>query len=151
MKEPIRFIRQKIFTLLNGNVSYGGANIPVYNRVPSSQSEPYIIVYSADSAQTNQNQSDFIVECITRIEVVTAFFSDDGGELQVNDIVESILELIKTSTTDYFTLHQTILMCLQATLMELLIVMMMMMRKLITGQLLTLQIEFNKINNYGKI
>jgi len=104
MKEPIRFIRQKIFTLLNGNVSYGGANVPVYNRVPSSQNEPYIIVYSADSAQTNQNQSDFIVECITRIEVVTSFFSDDGGELQVNDIVESILELIKTSTTDYFDL-----------------------------------------------
>lgn len=104
MKEPIRFIRQKIFTLLNGNVSYGGSNVPVYNRVPSTQSEPYIIVYSADTTQTNQNQSDFIVECITRIEVVTAFLSDDGGELQANDIVESILELIKTSTTDFFDL-----------------------------------------------
>lgn len=104
MKEPIRFIRQKIFTLLNGNVSYGGSNVPVYNRVPSTQSEPYIIVYSADTSQTNQNQSDFIVECITRIEVVTAFLSDDGGELQANDIVESILELIKTSTTDFFDL-----------------------------------------------
>lgn len=104
MKEPIRFMRQKIFTLLNGNVSYGGSNVPVYNRVPSTQSEPYIIVYSADTTQTNQNQSDFIVECITRIEVVTAFLSDDGGELQVNDIVESILELIKTSTTDFFDL-----------------------------------------------
>jgi hypothetical protein len=104
MKEPIRFIRQKIFTLLNGNVSYGGSNVPVFNRVPSTQSEPYIIIYSADTSQTNQNQSDFIVECITRIEVVTAFLSDDGGELQVNDIVESILELIKTSTTDFFDL-----------------------------------------------
>mgnify|MGYP003118814052 FL=1 len=104
MKEPIRFIRQKIFTLLNGNVSYGGSNVPVFNRVPSTQSEPYIIIYSADTSQTNQNQTDFIVECITRIEVVTAFLSDDGGELQVNDIVESILELIKTSTTDFFDL-----------------------------------------------
>ena len=104
MKEPIRYIRQKIFTLLNGNVSYGCSNVPVYNRVPSTQSEPYIIIYSVDTAQTNQNQTDFIVECITRIEVVTAFLSDDGGELQVNDIVESILELIKTSTTDFFDL-----------------------------------------------
>jgi hypothetical protein len=104
MKEPIRYIRQKIFTLLNGNVTYDGSNVPVYNRVPSTQNEPYIIIYSVDTAQTNQNQTDFIVECITRIEVVTAFFSDDGGELQVNDIVESILELIKTSTTDFFDL-----------------------------------------------
>ena len=104
MKEPIRSIRQKIFTLLNGNASYDGSNVPVFNRVPSTQNEPYIIIYSVDTAQTNQNQTDFIVECITRIEVVTAFFSDDGGELQVNDIVESILELIKTSTTDFFDL-----------------------------------------------
>lgn len=104
MKEPIRYIRQKIFTLLNGNVTYDGSNVPVYNRVPSTQNEPYIIIYSVDTAQTNQNQTDFIVECITRIEVVTAFLSDDGGELQVNDIVESILELIKTSTTDFFDL-----------------------------------------------
>ena len=84
MKEPIHYIRQKIYTLLNGNVSYDGSNVPVYNRVPSTQDEPYIIVYSRDTAGVTPNQTSFIYECITRIEVVTSFFADSGGELQCN-------------------------------------------------------------------
>ena len=104
MKEPIHYIRQKIYTLLNGNVSYSGSNVPVYNRVPSTQDEPYIIVYSVETAGVTPNQTDFIYECITRIEVVTSFFADSGGELQCNSIVNTILELIKTSTTDFFDL-----------------------------------------------
>lgn len=104
MKEPIHYIRQKIITRLNGNVSYGGSNVPVYNRVPSSQAEPYIIVYSQVTAETEDNKTSFIYDCTTRIEVVTSFFSDDGGELQANSIVNSILQLIKTSKTDEFDL-----------------------------------------------
>ena len=42
MKDPIRFIRQAIISALDGNVSFGGSNVPVYNRVPSSATEPYI-------------------------------------------------------------------------------------------------------------
>jgi len=104
MKEPIHFIRQKIFTLLNGNVSYGGSNVPVYNRVPSDQDEPYIVITSVETAGVDFNQQSFNYECITRIEVVTSFFSDSGGELQANSIVNTILGLIKTSTTDFFDL-----------------------------------------------
>ena len=104
MKEPIHYIRQKIYTLLNVNVSYSGSNVPVYNRVPSTQDEPYIIVYSVETAGVTPNQTDFIYECITRIEVVTSFFADSGGELQCNSIVNTILGLIKTSTTDFFDL-----------------------------------------------
>ena len=51
MKEVIHYIRQKIITRLNGNVSLGGNNVPVYNRVPSTQDEPYIIVYSNDDGE----------------------------------------------------------------------------------------------------
>ena len=104
MKEPIHYIRQKIITRLNGNVSFGGSNVPVYNRVPSTQNEPYIIVSSIDESNIESNQTSFITECVTRIEVVTSFYADDGGELQANSIVNSILQLIRTSTTDYFDL-----------------------------------------------
>lgn len=104
MKEPIHYIRQKIITRLNGNVSYGGSNVPVYNRVPTTQEEPYIIVYSVDESNIDNNQSSFITECVTRIEVVTSFYADDGGEYQANSIVNSILQLVRTSKTDYFDL-----------------------------------------------
>ena len=64
MKEVIHYIRQKIITRLNGNVSLGGNNVPVYNRVPSTQDEPYIIVYSNDESNIDDNQSSFITECL---------------------------------------------------------------------------------------
>jgi hypothetical protein len=104
VKEVIQYIRQKIITRLDGNVSFGGSNVPVYNRVPSTQDEPYIIVYSSQERNADENQTSFITECTTRIEVVTAFLSDDGGEYTANSIVNSILQLIRTSKTDYFDL-----------------------------------------------
>jgi len=104
MKESIHFIRQKIFTRLNGNVSHGGSNVPVFNRVPSTQDEPYIIINSLNEQDVDVNQQKFITECTTRVEIVTGFFSDDGGELQANQIVNSVLQLLRTSKTDYFDL-----------------------------------------------
>ena len=104
MKDPIKYIRQAIITALSGNISYGGSNVPVYNRVPSSASEPYIKVYSVQTNEADQNADEFITETLTRIEVVTAFDSDDGGELQMNTIVNDILVLIRTRSNGYFDL-----------------------------------------------
>lgn len=104
MKEPIKYIRQAIINALDSNISYGGSNVPVYNRVPSSASEPYIKVYSVQTNEVDQNADEFISETLTRIEVVTAFNSDDGGELEVNTIVNDILVLIRTRSSGYFDL-----------------------------------------------
>jgi hypothetical protein len=41
---------------------------------------------------------------MTRIEVVTAFTSDDGGELQSNQIVSEVLRLIRTRSAGYYDL-----------------------------------------------
>ena len=43
-------------------------------------------------------------ECVTRIEVVTAFDGDDGGELQANQIISEALSLIRTRTSGYYDL-----------------------------------------------
>jgi len=104
MKDPIRFIRQAIINALDGNISYNGSNVPVYGRVPSSASEPYIKVYSVQTNEADQNADDFISETLTRIEVVTAFNSDDGGELEMNTIVNDILVIIRTRSSGYFDL-----------------------------------------------
>ena len=104
MKDPIKYIRQAMITALNGNISYDGANVPVYGRVPSSASEPYIKIYSVQTNETDQNADEFITETLTRIEVVTAFDSDSGGELEVNTIVNDILVIIRTRSSGYFDL-----------------------------------------------
>jgi hypothetical protein len=104
MKDPIKYIRQAMINALNGNISYNGANVPVYGRVPSSASEPYIKIYSVQTNEADQNADEFITETLTRIEVVTAFDSDSGGELEVNTIVNDILVIIRTRSSGYFDL-----------------------------------------------
>ncbi len=104
MKDPIKYIRQAMINALNGNISYNGANVPVYGRVPSSASEPYIKIYSVQTNEADQNADEFIAETLTRIEVVTAFDSDSGGELEVNTIVNDILVIIRTRSSGYFDL-----------------------------------------------
>ena len=104
MKDPIKYIRQAMINALNGNISYNGSNVPVYGRVPSSASEPYIKIYSVQTNEADQNADEFITETLTRIEVITAFDSDSGGELEVNTIVNDILVIIRTRSSGYFDL-----------------------------------------------
>ena len=104
MNEAIHFIRQKIFTLLTDAITVDGSSVPVYNKVPQSATEPFIKVYSVDTEEIDQNQTSFNILCTTRIDVVTSFVGDTGGELQVNQIVSSILNLVRTRSAGYFDL-----------------------------------------------
>lgn len=104
MKEAIHQIRKKFFTVLNGNVSYNSSNVPVYNTVPTSGSFPYIWIYSFSTKEVDRNTSKYITESITRVEVVTRFEGDTGGDLQCNSIVSDVLSLLRTRSSGYIDL-----------------------------------------------
>jgi len=102
--EAIHFIRRAIINRLTDAITVNGSYVPIYNRVPNDASEPYIRVYSVDSNEVDQNADSFMLDCATRIEVVTSFIGDDGGELQANQIASEILDLIRTRSDNYFDL-----------------------------------------------
>ena len=104
MKDATKFIRAKIITALDGNVSYNGSNVSVYNRVPSDATFPYIRVYSVSTSQINDNITAYNTEVITRLEVITRFPGDSGGDLQMNDIMNDIMELLISKTSSAFDL-----------------------------------------------
>lgn len=104
MNEAIHFIRRAIISRLTDAITVNGSYVPVYNRVPNDASEPYIRVYSVTSTEVDQNADSFMLDCSTRIEVVTSFIGDDGGELQANQISSEILDLIRTRSDSYFDL-----------------------------------------------
>jgi len=104
MNEAIHFIRQKIITLLTNAITVDGQAVPVYNKVPQNATEPFIKVYSVDTEEIDQNQTSFNIICTTRIDVVTSFVGDTGGELLSNQIVSSILNLVRTRSSGYVDL-----------------------------------------------
>ena len=57
MLEAIHYVRKAILAKLNGNVTINSSTVPIYNRVPTNASYPYISLYSVSNDQTDQNQS----------------------------------------------------------------------------------------------
>tara|TARA_R100001163_G_C5044024_1_gene181597 strand:+ start:548 stop:982 length:435 start_codon:yes stop_codon:yes gene_type:complete len=94
MKEPAHFVRRGLYNVLNNNITYGGSAVPVYNTVPNNSTYPYIIIYSTSTNQIEDNISNYIADVSTRIEVVTRFADSDGGQLQANQIINSISQLV---------------------------------------------------------
>jgi hypothetical protein len=106
MREVIHRIRKAIIDALTGNVELRGSAIPIYGRVPSDATYPFVRIYSVSNDEIDQNQSSYNMEVITRIEVVTRFDSDSGGELDCNLIVDECLSLLRTRSAGYFDLTE---------------------------------------------
>lgn len=94
MKEPAQYVRRGLYNVLNGNITYDSSNVPVYNTVPVNASYPYIILYSVTTNQIEDNRDNYIADVSTRLEVVTRFADGDGGQLQANEIINSITQLV---------------------------------------------------------
>ena len=101
MFEAIHYVRKAIIAKLNGNVSIDGSDVPIYNRVPTNATYPFIRVYSVSNDEVDQNQTSFNFETITRVECVTRYASDDGGELDCNLMVSQCLEQLRTRSANY--------------------------------------------------
>jgi len=100
MNEALHHLREVYIARLN-NIVVGSITVPAFNRVPSNTNEPYIKIYSVGSREIDQNKDSFIINCETRIEVVTGFDGDSGGELQANQIVDSVINTIRTRSDGY--------------------------------------------------
>jgi hypothetical protein len=103
MKEPSYLIRKKVYDALDGNITLNSATLSVYNVVPSSGSYPYIYIYSISNDNTESNKSKYISSIITRVEVITAFDTNTGGQLDCNLAMNQITQLL-VSQSSYFDL-----------------------------------------------
>lgn len=95
MRGVIQEIRKAIYTELNGNINLGSDNVPVYNKVPSTTTYPFIKIYSDEENTINDNSSNFIKQSITKIEVVSRFRGNVGGSYQSESLVDEIIESLK--------------------------------------------------------
>ena len=103
MKDPSYLIRKKVFEALNNNITISGTLYPVYNVVPSNVVYPYIYIYSLDANTIEDNQQKYIQLITTRVEVVTAFDTNTGGQLNANLAMNEISQLL-ISKTSFFDL-----------------------------------------------
>ena len=112
MREIFHHIRKKFIDALTDQITISGSFVQIYNRVPFGTATPFVKIYSYQMDEIDQNQSTFNGEYRTRIEAITGFDGDDGGEYQLNLIVDGILDIIRTRSnidlsTENFNVYTT--------------------------------------------
>lgn len=104
MREAAHHIRKGIIDKLENQITINGSTVPIFNRVPINQEEPFIKVSTLSVDEIDENKTSFTNEVIIRVEVITSFFSDNGGEYDSNLIVDEVLNLIRTRPDSYIDL-----------------------------------------------
>ena len=106
MRYAGHFVRKAILSKLVGNIDIGLGVLPIYGRVPDSTTYPYCIVRTEETSETDQNQSTFISQVNTSIEIVTRFATDDGGSLSAQQYADAILQVIRTRSANYMDMSE---------------------------------------------
>ena len=104
MKYAGHIVRKGLIAKLKNAVSYGGSFVPVYGRVPDNATYPYIKIGDAEMGEVDQNQSTFVQNINTLIEVVSRFDSDTGGGTESDLITSLVMQLIRTRSANYMDL-----------------------------------------------
>ena len=113
MKDASRFIRKEVFSALNGNITLNSSNVPVYNVVPSSATDPYILITSISNLIADDIKDSYLNQIITQVEIVTAFDTNTGGQLDANLAMNQITELLVSRNT-FFNLSSDNFKCISA-------------------------------------
>ena len=113
MKDASHFIRKQVYDELNGNITLNSANVPVYNVVPSSASTPYILITSVSNSIAEDIKDTYLNEIITDVEIVTAFDTNTGGQLDANLAMNQITQLLVDRTT-FFNMSSNNFKCISA-------------------------------------
>ncbi len=113
MKDASHFIRKEVYDALNGNITLNSANVPIYNVVPSSASNPYILITSISNIIGDNIKDTYLNVISTQVEVVTAFDTNTGGQLDANLAMNQITQLLVSRNT-FFDLSSDSFKCISA-------------------------------------
>jgi hypothetical protein len=93
MKDPIKFIRNAYFTALDGNITYNGSTIPIYDEEADETGGDYYIIISTIVDADLPNKGKFMNEMEVLIDVV----SQNNWRV---DLVKQIVDAITAKILD---------------------------------------------------
>jgi len=104
MNIPSRLLQVAYFQALNGNISYGGSNVPVYDVIPPGADYPFILLGSQFVNESNFNTTRQIVDVVMDVDITTGFQGAFGGKSQAYDISDQVVNRIRKTPGTYLSL-----------------------------------------------
>lgn len=101
MKDPIKFIKDAYFNALDGNITYNGSTIPVYDEEADETGGDYYILVSTITDADFPNKTKFMNDVEVLIDVVSQNnFRVDLVKRIVDAITEKVLNQILPSVSN---------------------------------------------------
>lgn len=98
MKDPVKFIKDAYFNALDGNITYNGSTIPVYDEEADETGGDYYILVSTITDADFPNKTKFMNDVEVLIDVVSQNnFRVDLVKRIVDAITEKVLNQILPS------------------------------------------------------
>ena len=104
MNLPSEELQKAYFTALNGQLSIGGSNVPVFDVVPPDTDYPYVHLAGMNVVESNFNIDKRITDIITDVDVVTGFDGSFGGKKQAYGISDQVIGIIRKVPGSYLSL-----------------------------------------------
>lgn len=89
MSDPTWAVQKAIFGAVNGNVSWGGNNVPVYDAVPQNSAYPYISLDDQDV-----DEADYLASRKDERRFYLSVWSTYAGKKQVAEIMSTLDTLL---------------------------------------------------------
>ena len=95
MQDANTALQAAMYASLNGNLTLGAANVPVYDRVPVTATYPY--VHFGDVATVEDSDKTGFGQIIVKdVHIVTGFTGNAGTVDHANSIATQITQLINS-------------------------------------------------------
>jgi hypothetical protein len=95
MKDPSGNIRDWLYGVLYGMITYNGTIVPVWSFPPKGTAKPYIVLAEQAMLKDYSTKDEFITEQQITVAVVTAFEGNDASYVMANSIADSISQIVR--------------------------------------------------------
>jgi len=98
MKDVSNVLYSALFSSLNGNITYQGQTIPVFELVPQSAQNDYI--YLADLNLSESSAKDrFMQNGYINIQIITRLQHDGSSNVKLDNICNQVKQALKPTIT----------------------------------------------------
>lgn len=87
MKDPVKYLKDAYYTLLNGNVTYNGSPISVYDEEANPSAGDYYIIVSTVTNTNQAVKTKFFTDLEIVIDVVTLINYQMIKEKEIVDVI----------------------------------------------------------------
>lgn len=111
MKDNSTELQTEFFDLLNGNITYSGSTIAVYDTVPETPSYPYI-QFNDKTSNDFSTKDTFASNDSLSLSIVDRFSGITGTRARINSVANSLFGIIRVRPVPLSLTNFTVIRCI---------------------------------------